>query len=125
MVAGVLHVAMFVVFNVVLLVSGTRNSGDFWLSTTSFSGWLDGPISWNLGMLTSVWGFTGFEGGMHMSEDTQGAKSAVPKAIFWSIVLNGILAFCTINVLVLATGPPEEVLAMDNPIIAILMRTTG
>ncbi|KAG8664432.1 hypothetical protein FPOAC2_13378 [Fusarium poae] len=125
MVAGVLHVALFIVIAVVLAVSGTRNSGVFWLSKNSSSGWQDGFVSWNMGMVASVWAFTGFDGAMHMSEDTRKAKSAVPQAIFWSIVLNGILGFCMVNVLVLTMGSPEEVLAMDNPIIAILMRTTG
>jgi amino acid transporter len=125
MIDGVLHVALFIVFFVVLIVSGTRNSGSVWISTNSSSGWQDEFISWNLGMVASVWAFTGFDGAMHMSEETRKAKSAAPQAIFWSIVLNCILGFCMINVLVLTMGSPKEVLAMGNPIVAILMRTTG
>jgi choline transport protein len=60
LVAGVLHVCLFVIFAVVLGVMGSRHSGSFWLQRTIASGWDGNPfIAWNLGMLTCVWSFTG------------------------------------------------------------------
>ncbi|KAF5657585.1 amino acid permease [Fusarium heterosporum] len=124
MVAGVLHIVLFLIIFILLLVSGTRNSGGFWLSTNSSSGWPDGFVSWNLGLVTSVWAFTGLDGAAHMSEDTRRASSAVPRAIFWSILVNGLLGFAMVNALILAMGSLEQVLAGGNPIITILLRTT-
>lgn len=59
MVAGVLHVCLFVVFCVVLGVMGTRHNSSFWLQRNISSGWEDTFVAWNLGMLTCVWSFTG------------------------------------------------------------------
>lgn len=61
LVAGILHVLLFVVFIVVLAVLGSRNSADFVFLHTNYesSGWSNGFISWNVGMLTCVWSLTG------------------------------------------------------------------
>lgn len=125
MIAGVLHVCLFVVFAVVLSVLGTRNGPSFWLSTNISSGWDDVFVSWNLGMLTCVWAYTGFDGAIHMSEETRKAKSAVPRAMFWSIFLNGCLGFIMVNILLAAMGSIEDILATDNPILTILLDVTG
>lgn len=60
MVAGILHICLFVVFVVVLAVMGPRNSASFvFLDRNISSGWSDTFVAWNLGMLTCVWSFTG------------------------------------------------------------------
>lgn len=59
MVAGVLHVCLFVIFVVVLCVLGVGHESAFWLHRNISSGWDDQYVAWNLGMLTCVWSFTG------------------------------------------------------------------
>lgn len=60
LVAGVLHVALFVIFVVVLAALETRHSADFvFLSWNISSGWENGFVSWNCGLLSSVWLFNG------------------------------------------------------------------
>lgn len=59
LIAGVLHVCLFVIFVVVLCAMGTRHDSSFWLQSSISSGWEDTYIAWNLGMLTCVWSFTG------------------------------------------------------------------
>lgn len=59
LIAGVLHVCLFVIFVVVLCAMGTRHDSSFWLKSNVASGWSDTFIAWNLGMLTCVWSFTG------------------------------------------------------------------
>lgn len=60
LVAGVLHVCLFVIFVVVLMVMGPRNPASFWLERDISSGWENNEyVAWNLGMLTCVWSFTG------------------------------------------------------------------
>ncbi|KAI5456626.1 amino acid/polyamine transporter I [Mariannaea sp. PMI_226] len=125
LIAGVLHVALFVIFAVVLGVMGTRHSSSFWLQTNISSGWDDTFIAWNLGMLTCVWSFTGFDSAIHMSEETRKAKSAVPRAMFWSIFLNGCLGFVMVNVILSAMGSVDDALASSSPILAILLEVTG
>ncbi|KAH0432229.1 amino acid permease [Colletotrichum camelliae] len=125
LVAGVLHVCLFVVFVVVLSVMGTRHDSSFFLETNFASGWTDNYVAWNLGMLTCVWSFTGFDSAIHMSEETRKAKSAVPRAMFWSIFMNGCLGFIMVCVILVSMGSVDDALNASSPILAILLAITG
>ncbi|KAK1531492.1 hypothetical protein CPAR01_11141 [Colletotrichum paranaense] len=125
LVAGVLHVCLFVVFVVVLAVMGTRHSSSFFLETSIASGWTDNFIAWNLGMLTCVWSFTGFDSAIHMSEEIRKAKSAVPRAMFWSIFMNGCLGFIMVCVILVSMGSIDDALNSASPILTILLSITG
>ncbi|RDW65969.1 hypothetical protein BP6252_09604 [Coleophoma cylindrospora] len=126
LVAGVLHIALFVVFVLVLAVKGTRHNAEFvFLKSTTSSGWNDKFVSWNVGMLTCVWSFTSFDSAIHMAEETRKAKSAVPRAMFWSIFMNGILAFIMVTVILIAMGSVDDALSASSPIVAILLAVTG
>ena len=58
--AGLLHIILFVVFVGVLIGLGERHSADFVFFTKSdLSGWNDGFVSFNLGMVPITWGFVG------------------------------------------------------------------
>ncbi|OAG37287.1 hypothetical protein AYO21_08472 [Fonsecaea monophora] len=126
LVAGILHVCLFVLFLVVLVVMGSRHSAEFiFLERSISSGWTDTYIAWNLGMLTCAWSFTGFDDSCHLSEETKKAPQAVPRATFWSIALNGVLAYAMVIAILSAMGPIDEVLNSGFPIITILLRVTG
>ena len=60
MLAGILHLALFIVFIVVFVSLAPRHEPDFvfWNADTN-SGWNNPFVEWNLGLLTSVWGFVG------------------------------------------------------------------
>ena len=58
--AGLLHIVLFVVFVVVLVTLAPRHSSDFvFFDRATASGWGNGFVSWNLGLLTPMWGFIG------------------------------------------------------------------
>lgn len=58
--AGIAHVCLFVVFICVFVTLSPRHSGEYiFLKQSISSGWGDTFISWNLGMLTCAWSFTG------------------------------------------------------------------
>lgn len=58
--AGVLHICLFVIFLVVLVTLAPRHSAEFvFLRTQSLSGWDNTFASWNIGLLTPTWGFVG------------------------------------------------------------------
>ena len=60
MVAGVLHICLFVIFIVVLAVLGNRHSASFvFTAHNTSSGWTNQVISFHVGMLPCVWSFTG------------------------------------------------------------------
>lgn len=60
-----------------------------------------------------------------MSEETRKAKSAVPRAMFWSIFMNGVLGFIMVNVILVSMGSVDDALNSASPILAILLSVTG
>ncbi|ETN41421.1 uncharacterized protein HMPREF1541_03356 [Cyphellophora europaea CBS 101466] len=124
--AGILYVCLFVIFMCVYLVLGTRHSTDYtFFHREVSSGWNNEYVAWNLGLLTCVWSFTGFDGTVHMSEETKKAKQAVPRATLYSIMLNGALGYCMAITLITCMGPMETVLESGFPVATILQRITG
>jgi choline transport protein len=58
--AGMLHILLFVVFVVVLAALAPRHTADYvFLNTQSASGWTNSFVSWNIGLITPTWGFVG------------------------------------------------------------------
>jgi amino acid transporter len=125
LVAGVLHICLFIIFLVVYVAMGTRHSARFiFLENQISSGWSNTYVAWNLGMLTCVWSFTGFDGAVHMSEEVRKAKQAVPRATFWSIALNGVLAYAMVIAILTSMGPMDEILNSGFPVATIILRVT-
>lgn len=61
--AGMLHIALWVIFIAVLLAPAPKSSAEFvFFGRTVSSGWDNGFVSWNLGLLVPAWGFIGFDG---------------------------------------------------------------
>ena len=124
--AGILHVVLWAIFVIVLVALAPRNQSDFvFLERSSNSGWGNGFVSWNLGLLVPAWGFIGFDGVVHMSEEVRKAKKAVPRAMIWTILLNGVLAYGIILVLLFCMGNTDEVLKSAYPIIPICFNAAG
>lgn len=150
--AGVLHVSLFVIFLVVFVALAPRHSAEFvFLRTQSWSGWNSDFASWNIGLLTPVWGFVGssypfsspslrvgvsvnyrviidfagFDGAVHMSEETRQARQAVPRSIFYTVVTNGILAYAMVICILFTMGSVEEAQQQSFPIIQICQQATG
>lgn len=60
MLAGILHIVLFIIFIVVLVSMAPRNEPEFvFFDDHTTSGWENPFIEWNLGLLTSAWGFVG------------------------------------------------------------------
>jgi len=142
LVAGVLHVCLFVVFLVVFITLAPRHTAEFvFLRTESAGGWNSDFASWNIGLLTPVWGFVGkhisyalamgpltdvgFDGVVHMSEETRQARQAVPKSIFYTVVTNGILAYAMVICILFTMGSVQDAQNTNLPIIEICIQATG
>ena len=124
--AGILHILMFVIFVAVLTSLSSRHKSQWvFFNRETQSGWDNSYVSWNLGLLTPTWGFVGFDGAIHMSEEVRRAKQAVPRAIFWTVALNAVLAYAIIMVILFCSGDLDAVLAAPFPIIEICQQATG
>jgi choline transport protein len=66
---GLLHIALFVVFVVVLVALSPRSSAQyvFTESTTNLSGYSSPGVSWCIGLLSGAFPLAGFDGVLHMS----------------------------------------------------------
>lgn len=60
-----------------------------------------------------------------MSEEVRKAKQAVPRAMIWTIIINGVLSYAIILVLLFTMGDPTEVLQSAYPIIPICFNAAG
>lgn len=60
-----------------------------------------------------------------MSEEVKRARQAVPRAMFWTIALNGVLAYAINMVILFCLGDLEAALSAPFPIIEICMQATG
>ena len=58
--AGILHIILFIIFVVVFVTLAPRHSAEFvFMKQNSASGWTNTFISFNLGLMTPTWGFVG------------------------------------------------------------------
>ena len=60
-----------------------------------------------------------------MSEEVRVAKKAIPRTLFWTNAVNGLMAYGMIIVLLFTMGPVEEVLNASFPIVEICRYATG
>ena len=69
--------------------------------------------------------FLGFDGAVHMSEEVRRAKQAVPRSMFYTICLNGILAYAIVVAILFTMGSLDDALNSSFPIIEICQQATG
>ena len=121
------HVCLFVVFIITLIVLRQEqwHTAEYVFTSRSVeSGWKDTFVAWNIGMLTCTWSFTKFDDALHMSEEVRKAKHAVPRALFWTIALNGIMTYEITLALLFVSKSLTDVLNSSFPIAVILQNVT-
>jgi choline transport protein len=123
--SGVFHVILFFIVVGVFAGLGSGNSAEFvFTEGTSGSGW-GTFVAFNIGMLVPAWGFIGFDGVNHMSEEVRKAHHAVPRAMVYTILINGALALIMALVIMFQMGNITPYLDYGYPIIPILMTIAG
>jgi amino acid transporter len=116
---------LFIIFVGVFAGLGTGNSAGFvFTDSTSYSGW-GKFVAFNIGMLVPAWGFIGFDGVNHMSEEVRKARHAVPRAMVYTILINGTLALVMALVIMFQMGDVTPYLESGYPIIPIFMAIAG
>lgn len=66
----------------------------------------------------------GFDAAAHISEETQKARFAIPRAMFWSICMNGSLAFGMVIVLLYCFGDVATNMLASYPLGLICLGAT-
>lgn len=123
--SGVAHCLLFIVFVGVFAGLGTGNSAEFvFTNSTSYSGW-GKFVAFDIGMLVPAWGFIGFDGVNHMFEEVRRARHAVPRAMVYTILINGALALIMALVIMFQMGDVAPYLESGHPITPIFMAIAG
>lgn len=67
----------------------------------------------------------GFDSAAHLAEETRKARYSVPRAIFWSMLLNSGLAFAMVVIVLACLGSVDDVLSTSYPMVAVVVSATG
>ena len=90
----ILHILGFFAIIFPLVILGPHAPASEVFGTFINSGhWPTNGLSFFVGLLGNVYAFFGADGAIHMAEEIQDAALTVPRAIIFSIVLNGMMGF--------------------------------
>lgn len=120
-IGGICHVLFFIVVITVLSTLAQRSTTDFVFKTLTHdvSGWSDPGVAWCLGLLTTVFPITSFDGVLHMIDETKEPRKRVPKSMITSVVLNAIMQFGFCVCVLFCLGDYDTVAASALPLIDI------
>ncbi|KAK5111932.1 hypothetical protein LTR85_011679 [Meristemomyces frigidus] len=108
----VLHVVGFFAILIPLVYLAPISSNAFvWSEFTNFSGYSSSGLSWFIGQSASAILFIGYDGACHMAEEVENASINVPRAMFFTIFINGALGFATYIFMLYCFGNPEAALS--------------
>ncbi|KAL1644092.1 hypothetical protein SLS61_008922 [Didymella pomorum] len=125
--AGGLHVLMFFVFCIIMLAMGRNASADFvFTGFINETGWDNNPVAWFIGLLPSIWCVIGFDGAIHLSEETSNSAHSIPKVIVYTVVVNGALAFLFVLTSLFSISNIADVIGTPTgyPLIEIVHQAT-
>jgi choline transport protein len=80
----------------ILVTSEKANNKAVWATFINAGGWPNDGVSFCLGFLTPAFALAGVDAVVHMAEETNNASVNIPRAMVWSIVINGICGFAYI-----------------------------
>lgn len=90
-------------------------------------GWGSKGLSSLIGLTSALWSFIGADAGAHMSEELKDASKDLPRAMMWSITLNGILGITMVISFCFCIKDVEAFVNADSgyPIVDVIYSTTG
>jgi amino acid transporter len=124
---GLLHVVFFFVVMIGILATSTKASDhDVWGTFINGGGWPSDGVSFCLGFLTPAFALAGVDAVVHMSEEAHNAPLNVPRAMIWSVVINGTAGFAYILTVLYSITDTDTVLNTPTgyPIVAVFLQAT-
>jgi choline transport protein len=113
----------------ILATSKKASNADVWQTFVNAGGWSNNGISFCIGFLTPAFALAGVDGVVHMSEETHRAPVNIPRAMIWSVVINGVAAFAYILTILYAITDINSVLTIGAntgfPIIGVFQLATN
>ncbi|GAW20532.1 hypothetical protein ANO14919_100400 [Xylariales sp. No.14919] len=124
----ILHVlGFFAVLVPLVYLSPHRGAEQVFTEFMNIGGWQTQGLSFFIGIIASVFNFLGADGAVHMSEEIQNAAVIVPRAMVFSVLLNGALGFGILVAILFCLGDVEMALASPTgfPFMAIFEQGVG
>jgi choline transport protein len=107
----ILHIVGFFAVLIPIVHFAPISSNAFvWKQFTNISGYTSNGTSWLIGQAASAILFIGYDGACHMAEEVENAAMNVPRAMFFTIFVNGVLGFAAYIFILYCFGDPEETL---------------
>ncbi|KEF51477.1 uncharacterized protein A1O9_12394 [Exophiala aquamarina CBS 119918] len=125
---GSLHVLFFFIVTIGILATGDKtNNHDVWGTFINAGGWSSDGVSFCLGFLTPAFALAGVDAVVHMSEEAHNAPLNVPRAMIWSVIINGLAGFAYILTILYSITDVDAVFETPTgfPIIAVFLQATG
>ncbi|KAL4926146.1 amino acid/polyamine transporter I [Aspergillus undulatus] len=127
-VGGIMHVVFLPIIIGIVSNAPTNEDSFAWDNFVSgLSGWRDQGVAFSIGLLGVITPLTGVDGIIHMAEEVKNAKVAVPRAMVWGTLINGLMAFGYAIAILYFMGSYAEALMTPTgyPIIEIAHHATG
>jgi hypothetical protein len=119
----------FIIMISVLATSKKASNADVWQTFINAGGWPNNGVSFCIGFLTPAFALAGVDGVVHMSEEAHHASVNIPRAMIWSVVINGLAGFAFILTILYAITDINEVLTIGTntgyPIIGVFLQATS
>jgi choline transport protein len=113
----------------ILATSTKAPNADVWQTFVNAGGWPSDGVSFCIGFLTPAFALAGVDAVVHMSEEAHNAPVNIPRAMIWSVVINGLAAFAYILTILYAITDINQVLTIGNntgyPIIGVFQQATN
>ncbi len=99
--------------------AGVASAGYFSFGTGS----VDSP--WVLGFLLGSFTIVGFEAASNLAEETQHPEKVVPRAMWTSVALSGVLGFAFLIAITAASGNLKALASSSTPVADVVIRVLG
>lgn len=111
-----------------LATSKKASNKDVWQTFINAGGWPNNGVSFCIGFLTPAFALAGVDSVVHMSEETHRASVNIPRAMVWSIIINGLAGFAYIITVLYSITDIDTVLTIGAdtgyPIIGVFQLAT-
>ena len=105
------HIVGFFAILIPLVYLGPQNTAEFvFTSTADGDYWSNYGLAFCVGMVVNTFPFVGYDAAAHMSEEIKEPKIVIPRAMIFTILVNGLLGFGMIMALLFSMGDLNEIM---------------
>lgn len=106
----ILHIVGFVAILIPLTYLAPHgNAQEVFRTFINAGGWNSQTYSFFVGLVGPVYAFVGADSAVHMAEEIKNAATVIPRAILFSVGMNGVLGFSMLIAILFCLGDPSQV----------------